>query len=151
MGYESLKLTDIDKPDRKKLGLDVPVTMFRLIRLIGFGKLLGASSGAATYVVGKSVGETLGIKTAEEFLKLIEDLKIGIPRIMEMSEKKVVIQLYECVTCSGIPNIGETVCHFEAGLIAGALGKILGKNAKTTETKCWGKGDKLCEFETFLF
>lgn len=151
MGFEDLKLSDIDKPERKKLGIDVPVTMFRLVRLIGFGKLMGATSGAAMYTVGKTIGETLGVKTAEEFLKLVEDLKIGIPKVVEMSEKKVVVQIIECVTCSGLPNIGETVCHFEAGLITGALGKILGKNTKTTETKCWGKGNKVCEFETLVF
>ncbi|MCK4401517.1 hypothetical protein KAW08_04355 [bacterium] len=151
MGFGELKISEIDKSERKKLGVDIPVTLFRLIRLIGMGKLLGDSSGAALYTVGKTVGETLGVKTAEELLKLVEDLKIGIPKVVEMSDKRIIVDVFECVTCSGIPNIGEVVCHFEAGLIAGALGKILGKGTKTTETKCWGKGDKVCEFETLLF
>ncbi len=150
MNLAELTMENIAKPEREKLGRDIPVTLFRLIRLIGMGKLLGSSSGVALYTVGQSIGEGLEIKTIEEFLKIVEDIKIGIPKVVEVSERKIVVQVSECVTCSGLPEIETSVCNFEAGFIAGALSKISGKGTETRETKCWGKGDKVCEFETYL-
>jgi len=150
MDIGDLKISDINKSERKELGLNIPVVLFRLIRLTGLGKLLGASSGVALYSVGKTIGESLELKTPEELLKLVKNWKIGIPKVSEMTEHKITVQVFECVTCCGIPNIGEMVCHFEAGLIAGALSKILGKSTKATETKCYGKGDKVCQFEVLV-
>jgi len=150
MDIADLKISDISRSERKELGFDIPVVLFRLIRLTGLGKLLGASSGAALYSVGKTIGESLELKTPEDFLELVKNLKIGVPKVPEMTEKKIVVQVFECVTCCGIPDVGGVICHFEAGLIAGALSRILGRSTKTTETKCWGKGDKVCEFETLI-
>jgi len=151
MEIADLKISDIGKSERKELGVDIPVILYRLIRLTGLGKLLGASSGVALYSVGKTIGESLELKTPEEFLELVKNLKIGIPKVTEMTEKKIVVQVFECVTCAGLPNIGEVICHFEAGLIGGALSKILGRSTKVTETKCYAKGDKVCEFEVLIF
>jgi len=151
MEIADLKLSDISKSERKELGFDIPVVLFRLIRLTGLGKLLGSSSGAALYAVGKTIGESLELKKPEDLLEFVKNLKIGVPKVTEMTDNKIVVQVFECVTCSGLPNIGQVVCHFEAGLIAGALSKILGRSTKCTETKCYAKSDKVCQFETLVF
>jgi predicted hydrocarbon binding protein len=51
------------------------------------------------------------------------------------------------VTCAGIPNIGETVCHFEGGVVAGIIQNFTKSIVTCKEIQCWGKGDKSCVFE----
>nr|WP_317852618.1 V4R domain-containing protein [Methanothermococcus thermolithotrophicus] len=43
--------------------------------------------------------------------------------------------------------MGQPVCFFEAGIIAGCLENILNKEVKVTETKCHASGEDYCEFE----
>ena len=52
-----------------------------------------------------------------------------------------------CATCEGMPNVGKPVCHLERGVLNGALEAALGRSVNTRETKCWGMGDRSCEFE----
>jgi predicted hydrocarbon binding protein len=46
-----------------------------------------------------------------------------------------------------MPRVGRPVCNLERGVIAGALEAKLGRSVRTRETKCWGLGDSMCEFE----
>lgn len=151
MGIETLRLEDIIKQKRPTLGGEVPVPVFRLLRLIGMQKILGESSGPTLYMVGKEIGSSLDVSTVEEFAKFIEEMKIGIPRILKLSGEKIVIRVDECVTCAGLPNIGEMVCHFEGGIIAGALEKILKRPTKAVQTKSHAAGFEYCEFDVLLY
>ncbi len=47
-------------------------------------------------------------------------------------------------------DIGQDVCGFFAGEIAGLIEVTLGEKAAVTETKCWGLGDHHCEFDIKL-
>jgi predicted hydrocarbon binding protein len=47
-------------------------------------------------------------------------------------------------------DIGQDVCGFVAGEIAGLMHVTLGEVAAVEETKCWGLGDELCEFDIRL-
>ena len=47
-------------------------------------------------------------------------------------------------------DIGQDVCGFLAGEIAGLIEVTLGEKAAVTETKCWGLGDNHCEFDIKL-
>lgn len=151
MGIEKLTLDDIGKSKRVTLGNEVPVIVFRLLRLSGMHKILGDSAGHTLYMVGKELGADLNVNTVEEFLSLIKNLKIGIPTILESSEDRIVVFVEECITCSGLPNIGVMTCYFEAGIIAGALEKILKRPAKVIQTKSNAAGFNGCEFEVSLF
>jgi len=151
MGVEALTFNDISNTKRKQLGDDVPVPLFRLIRLIGMHKILGESAGHTLYLVGKDIGKELEVDSADDFLRLVQDLKIGIPHVTESSEDKMVVFVEECITCSGLPNIGEMVCHLEGGLITGAVERILKRPAKGVQTKSSSMGFKGCEFEIHLF
>jgi predicted hydrocarbon binding protein len=50
----------------------------------------------------------------------------------------------------GVSDIGQDVCGFLAGEIAGLLEVTLGEKASVVETKCWGLGNAHCEFDIFL-
>jgi predicted hydrocarbon binding protein len=148
---QQLKLSLINKPLRKKLGTDIPLTTFRLFRLIGMQEILGDSAGPTLYMVGKSVGRELELTTLEELLMFIQKNKIGIPEVVEKNEVQIYIRLYECMTCAGMPDISTLLCHFECGLIAGAIEKVTGKKTKGNQLKGWSNGDEVCEFQTMLY
>ncbi|MDW7674065.1 MAG: DUF2507 domain-containing protein [Bacillota bacterium] len=151
METKKLELHLINKSSRDKLGGEIPLTTFRLLRLIGMQEILGASAGPTLYMVGKSVGKKLGINSLNDFLDFIIQNKIGLPEVIEECESRIVIKIYECMTCAGMPNINELLCHFECGLIAGALEHITGRRTKGTQLKGWSNGDEVCEFQIMLF
>ena len=144
-------LDDIKTIVRPKLGDEVPLTLFRILRIIGMRSLLGESSGQTLYMMGKSVGNMVGASTIDEFRQKIEELKIGIPEVEFIEEDHLVVKLYECITCAGFVYTGELFCDMESGVIAGLLEKVYGKKAKSTQTKSWSVGFNYCEFDIFLY
>lgn len=144
-------LEDIKSIVRPKLGDEIPLALFRMLRIIGMRSLLGESSGQTLYVMGKSIGNLLGAETIEDFRRTIQELKIGIPEVQVIEEDHLVVKLYECITCAGFPYTGELFCDMESGIIAGLLEKVYRKRAKSTQTKSWSIGYGYCEFDIFLF
>ena len=142
---------DIKTIVRPKLGDEVPLTLFRILRIIGMRSLLGESSGQTLYMMGKSVGNMVGASTIDEFRQKIEELKIGIPEVEFVEDDHLVVKLYECITCAGFVYTGELFCDMESGVIAGLLEKVYSKKAKSTQTKSWSVGFNYCEFDIFLY
>jgi uncharacterized protein len=144
-------LKEIESVIRPRLGDDVPLVLFRILRIIGMRNILGEASGQTLYVMGKSVGSMLAASNMDEFKRVIEELKIGIadPEIIE--EGHIVVKLYECITCAGFSFTGEMFCDMESGIIAGLLEKVYKKKAKSTQTKSWSAGYTYCEFDVFLY
>ena len=142
---------DIKNVLRPRLGDDVPLLLFRILRIIGMRSILGEASGATLYMMGKRVGNLLPATTMEQFSDTIKELKIGIPQATVVDEDHITVKLYECITCAGFSYTGEMFCDMESGIIAGLLENVLGKKAKSTQTKSWSAGYKFCEFEVFLY
>jgi len=142
---------DIKNVLRPRLGDDVPLLLFRILRIIGMRSILGEASGATLYMMGKRVGNLLPATTMEQFSDTIKELKIGIPQATVVDEDHITVKLYECITCAGFSYTGEMFCDMESGIMAGLLENVLGKKAKSTQTKSWSAGYKYCEFEVFLY
>lgn len=142
---------DISHIVRPDLGEEIPLTLFRILRIIGMRHILGESSGATLYMMGKHVGNMVGAKDITEFKDKIKALKIGLPEIEVVDEDHIVVKLYECITCAGFAYTGEMFCDMESGIIAGLLEKVYGKKAKSTQTKSWSVGFNHCEFEIFIY
>ena len=136
---------------RPQLGEDIPLTLYRILRVIGMRKILGETSGATLYMMGKQVGNMVGARDLAEFEKKIMELKIGIPEIVVADEDHVIVKLYECITCAGFIYTGKMFCDMESGIIAGLLEGIFQKKAKSTQTKSWSVGFNFCEFEIILY
>ncbi|MCX7966401.1 MAG: hypothetical protein N2596_07240 [Syntrophorhabdaceae bacterium] len=136
---------------RPRLGEYVPLELFRILRIIGMREILGESSGAALYMIGKKVGNMLGADNLDDFKNRIMELKIGIPEIEVVDEDHIIVKLYECITCAGFSYTGEMFCDMESGIIAGLLEKVYGKRAKSTQKKSWSVGFNYCEFHVLLF
>ncbi len=142
---------DVKNIVRPQLGEEVPLVLFRILRIIGMRSILGETSGATLYMMGKKVGNMLPARTMEEFSATIRQLKIGIPEVVTDDEDHITVKLFECITCAGFTYTGEMFCDMESGIIAGLLENVHGKKAKSTQTKSWSAGFNYCEFEVFLY
>jgi predicted hydrocarbon binding protein len=144
------------KPVREKLGDEIPLQVFKLARL---GSVLMAGADDVMFTVGREIskevlselvdGENV-IQICDDLAEILEKLKVGILELISHNSDRVVVHLYECMTCSGMPNIGRPICHFEGGLIGGTFEVKLRRKLEVMETKCWGTGYKFCEFEIRL-
>ena len=152
-----------DVSQRKILGSTVGVEMFRILRT-SMVNLISTQLGKeeanqAIYLSGKAVGGEIaktylsGITDLEEYIskcaEILKNLKVGILKVVsaDVEKGKFVLRVDECASCSGTPVIGEPICYFEGGIIAGILKFFLKKEVEAKEVKCWAMGDKTCEFE----
>ncbi len=155
-------ISSISKVDRKKLGKSVPIEIFRVFRhfsQIYAEDLLGSKAENILFVnagkeLGKNIGKILYDENLENYIanvkKFIEKNKIGILKVVEVSDKKMVFQLDECITCAGMDNIGKRICHFEVGIVAGVVEAFLGKKVIAEETKCNANGEGTCEVSVYI-
>jgi predicted hydrocarbon binding protein len=116
---------------RPSLGPDAGVALYRLLRLVALEDIIGRGAAGTAYVAGKKLGLNLGVPV--------------------LTDSRIHIDVFECVTCSGLKPVGRALCHFEGGLIAGAVESILKKRARAIEVSCiGGLGDDSCGFELSL-
>ncbi len=144
-------IEDVSRIIRPGLGEDIPLVLYRILRIIGMRNILGETSGATLYMVGKQIGSMIGASDLEDFTKKIRDLKVGIPEVEVVDDDNVLVKLYECITCAGFSYTGEMFCDMESGIIAGLLEKVYGKKARSTQLKSWSVGYNYCEFDVILY
>lgn len=148
---------------RPTLGPTVPIEMFRAMRLLGMMQGMDALIGNASslvYSAGREVGKPIGAQLAEAargdlgtFVELtakkMADLGVGVVSLAAARPEDgyLLVDVNECITCSGIDPIGKKICHFEAGIISAVLEAFTRKANTVVETKCNATGDGVCQFE----
>ena len=148
---------------RPTLGGAEFVQNFRILRMIGLkwnlSDLLGEkASDGAVYSIGVKLGRDLVSgrvirgKNAKEFMAdltgFVERMKIGVISVVEWKDDfPNVLRLDESISCAGMLNVGQPVCHYEGGLIAGALSAHFKGLIVAREVLCWGHGEETCQFE----
>jgi len=143
-----LDLAYLSEYDRPTMGGDIPIKLYRAVRLMAFRETLGSKvAGAILTVSGRSIGRRLQVGSVKELLGTLKEFGVGKMVVHDQKDDGVSLTAGECATCSGLPNLGETLCHFEGGIIAGGLEGVLGNSISVVETKCWGMGDGVCEWE----
>ena len=114
-------------------------------------RLLWPTKGPSVFEQELSTEELeskLGLTTLDAFLELCATLKIGIIQVPVLTESRIHVDVYECITCAGLATVGRTLCHFEGGLIAGVVEGVVRKRAKAKEVTCiGGLGHDSCGFE----
>jgi uncharacterized protein len=136
---------------RPKLGDQAGVALYRLLRLVALEDIIGRGAGATAYVAGKKLGQNLGITKLDAFLELCSSISLGIIHVPVLTASRVYVDVYECVTCSGMEPVGRTLCQFEAGLVAGVVQMIVGKPTKAREMTCiGGLGHDSCGVEVLM-
>jgi predicted hydrocarbon binding protein len=142
-----IKLSNALKVDRPELGDQVGIGLYRMLRLVAWEDVMGPGASAISYYAGKKLGKELQFDKLENFLDLCKQLNIGIIKIPEMTDTHMHVDIHECVTCSGLEPVGRPICHFEGGLIAGAIETITGKTVLAKEVTCiGGLGDDTCGY-----
>ncbi|XRP97305.1 V4R domain-containing protein [Methanocaldococcus sp. 16A] len=139
-----------NNPPERTLGNLIPLSIFQAVRI---GVLTaGCGIEAIIYNIGKDIGREVISMCVDEsnllksFAEILKKSKIGILEVKKVEDDEMVLVLKDCISCHNVPNVGTTLCHFEAGLIAGTLEKKLRRKVNAVEVKCCGKGDEYCEF-----
>lgn len=149
--YKNIDVGNALSVVRPTLGGNAGVALYRLLRLVALEDIIGRGASGAAYLAGKKLGMSLGLTQLEDFLQLCKDLNIGIIEVPVATETQIHVDVYECVTCSGLETVGRPICHFEGGLIAGAVQTISGRKARAREITCiGGLGDETCGFDIEL-
>lgn len=137
--------------ERPSLGPDAGVALYRLLRLVALEDIIGRGAAGTAYIAGKKLGLNLGLTSLDGFLELCGALKVGIIKVPVLTESRIHVDVYECVTCSGLQPVGRALCQFEGGLIAGAVESILKKRTRAIEVSCIGGfGNDACGFDLDL-
>jgi len=134
--------------ERKKFRRDVDIAIFRFLRFINLRKYIGVGNETLMYYFGRELCKNLKFNDFDELSDFYEKYKLG--EIEIISENPIKIRIYDCVSCSGLPNVGKPLCHFEAGFLAGYVENIFNKKSYVIETHCWGLGNEFCQFEIKL-
>ena len=91
-------------------------------------------------------------KDLKEFVStlqaLLSDLSIGILRVEKADENQgqFVVTVSEDLDCSGLPELGNEICTYDEGFIAGLMESFTGCQFKVKEVDCWCTGDRTCRF-----
>jgi len=77
-----------------------------------------------------------------------EAQRIGILRMEEADAKELrfTLTVAEDLDCSGLPALGEAICSYDEGFIAGILEAFSGRAFEVEEVDCWCTGDRICRF-----
>ena len=146
--FNPVEISNALKVERPALGNQTGVALYRLMRLVAFEDVMGQTAGGVSYHAGKKMGKLLGLTKIEDFIALCDDQKIGRIEVPTFEENLIYVDVYECVTCSGMEPVGRPLCHFEGGLIAGAVESIINRKVRATEHTCiGGLGHETCGFE----
>lgn len=138
---------DMKKIDRHTLGSNVPLELFRTIRLIGMYQGLPMKGKYTTLTIGREIGRNMGVSSLEEALKLFEELKIGIPKIIEQTNNEITVAIEDCF-CEGLPSHeGNLVCDLEGAILEGVLSTFHDGKVSVREVKCNVNGDEYCEYK----
>jgi predicted hydrocarbon binding protein len=137
--------------ERPSLGPEAGVALYRLLRLVALEDIIGRGAAGTAYVAGKKLGLNLGLSSLDGFLELCHGLKVGVIKVPVLTDSRIHVDVFECVTCSGLEPVGRPLCQFEGGLVAGAVQTILKKRTRAIEVTCiGGLGHECCGFDLDL-
>ncbi len=155
-------IESISQIKRPHLGKDIPILVFRAFRVFTgmyLEDVIG-EKGAITLIqnagreLGKEVGKSLKDEKLDSYLgrviDFVKDAKIGLLIPVDVNQERIIVSLDECITCSGMPNIGKRICYFESGFVAGIVEVYTGKKVRAYETKCNAHGEDICEVHVEL-
>ena len=156
------KLIDKLQRGRINMGDVIPVGIYRLFESSmkeALDKLLGEDTCVEAF---REAGRIAGGKLYQEYLReasstvelltmlksLFLELKLGIVRIESVQkDEEIILTISEDLDCSGLPVVGETVCHYDEGFLEGILQAHSNRNYEAIEVDCWAKGDRVCRFD----
>ncbi|MEW6665071.1 MAG: V4R domain-containing protein [Thermodesulfobacteriota bacterium] len=147
---------------RPHLGANMPVAVYRLMQYTLRERLIRRLSTEEATDILREAGWRAGTEFCanvldrslpfDKFLAHVQDklqgLKIGLLRMehSDLSAMEFTLTVSEDLDCSGLPFLGETVCEYDEGFIAGLLEGYTGEHFEAREVDCWASGDRTCRF-----
>lgn len=151
-------MEEVAKTNRPVLGSDIPILVFRVFRHFSatyVEEVLGRGAAVVFQNGGRDLGREAGamlMKSAPDptayltaVCQFVRDSRIGILTPREVSERLLVVDLDECITCAGMDNIGKRICQFEVGFVAGVAEVLIKRKPRAYETKCNANGEGTCQ------
>lgn len=151
-----------DENSRGNLGEELPVLVYRMLEYSLKDELVQRFGKETQVEIFRSAGRTAGEYFAKHMLDMdqpmdafanqlqnkMKELKIGVLRIEDVDKEsgRIILTVAEDADCSGLPVLGETVCNYDEGFIAGVLSTYSGKMYTAVEVDCWATGDRVCRF-----
>jgi hypothetical protein len=147
---------------RPNLGQTTSVSVYRLMQYT-LREILESRLGSAA---SREIFVAAGMRAGKEFCENVLDtslglnefladlqaklrsMNIGVLRIEKTDLEKLefVMTVSEDLDCSGLPVLGETVCDYDEGFIAGILTCYAKRPFEAKEIDCWATGDRTCRF-----
>jgi predicted hydrocarbon binding protein len=162
MNFVWENLGDI-KNGRPHLGEEVPVMVYRIYEYAIYDILSHELGEERAQELIRAAGLKAGhefalhaLDVTKEFNSFIADLvnklitlRVGVLRIedFDSSSGRFTVTVAEDLDCSGLPETGEVVCHYDEGFIAGIFEAYTNKKYTVREIDCWATGDKVCRFK----
>jgi predicted hydrocarbon binding protein len=154
-------IEEVAKTHRPVLGTDIPLLVFRVFRHFSAGyveEVMGRGAAVVFQNGGRDLGREAGAmiykpdptEYLREVCQFVRDSRIGILLPREVSATELVVDLDECITCSGMSNIGKRICQFEVGFVAGVAEVLVKKKTRAIETKCNANGEGTCQVRVDL-
>ena len=154
-------IDEVAKTQRPVLGNDIPLLVFRVFRHFSAGyveEVMGRGAAVVFQNGGRELGKEAGAmiwkpdptEYLREVCQFVRDSRIGLLYPREVTDKLLVVDLDECITCAGMANIGKRVCQFEVGFVAGVAEVLVKKKTKAVETKCNANGEGTCQVSVEL-
>ena len=147
---------------RNSLGPDMPVIVYRLLQYTMKDILSREYDEETASELFRASGHLAGVQFAKNVLDLsgdfdffvseltnkLREFKIGILQIekADTDNMSFMLTVSEDLDCSGLPLMGETVCDYDEGFIAGIMETYTRKPFKAEEIDCWANGDRTCRF-----
>lgn len=151
------------KSGRGNLGEEIPVSVYRMFEFAMREELCRQFGKEKQIEIFRNAGYQNGVYFAEnlldtslpesEFMAQLQatlaSMKMGILRIEKLNREtgSIVLNVAEDADCSGLPTLGETVCNYDEGFLAGILSAYTGKAYEVEEVDCWATGDRVCRFQ----
>lgn len=164
-GFQWKDLGNIDE-GRPNLGPTTLVAVYRLMQYTMRNVLITEYDPHTASQILVKAGWLAGsefcrnvLDTKIEFNEFISDLQrklksmgIGILRVekSDLEKMEFVLTVDEDLDCSGLPFVGETVCDYDEGFIAGIMDTYTGKEFDVKEIDCWASGERTCRFSVRL-
>ncbi|MEW6349689.1 MAG: V4R domain-containing protein [Thermodesulfobacteriota bacterium] len=163
--FDWTHLGDIDL-GRPNLGPNIGVGTYRLMRYTMRHVLtqrLGDEKAREMFVeAGRLAGAEFCKHSFEarldfpEFVVRIQErlkaMHIGIFRVEKADPDALqfVFTVHEDLDCSGLPVLGQTVCEYDEGFIAGLLNFFYQREFRVKEIDCWAAGGRVCRFQAHV-
>jgi len=131
-----------------------PFEFFRLMFHVLRVELIkeGINLDPILHETGLRIGEVIyPMIEADEPGELLENLKRfweinHLGRLEVEGTDPPVLRAYDCFECGLLPDIGESACALDSGIIEAVFRRYFNSDVIVDETECYARGDERCSF-----